>query len=226
MTTRQQLVDSLRLLCEREGGLVQVAATTGFNPQTLWQITHGTRLPSGEARGVGARLQKALDRHYAGWHLLSQPLAASAAARVVEKDDEEFVAIQTVRLRANAGIEGFAIEIIDEPGLPIFFRSDWMQSRGYKPDSLYAIKVRGSSMEKTLYAGDVIVINTADREEKDDEVFVINCSGEVVVKRLMHRGGAWIMHSDNEDQNRYPPVPCDENCFIIGHVIYRQSDRI
>ena len=127
---------------------------------------------------------------------------------------------------AIAGIEGFAIEIIDEPGLPIFFRSDWMQSRGYKPDSLYAIKVRGSSMEKTLYAGDVIVINTADREEKDDEVFVINCSGEVVVKRLMHRGGAWIMHSDNEDQNRYPPVPCDENCFIIGHVIYRQSDRI
>ena len=232
MTPRQQLIESLRLLCEREGGRTQVAAAIGSSEQTIWQIIAGIKLPSGEPRGVGASLQKRLDKRYPGWHMLSQQESAHgslfppSSPRVIENDDEVFVPVTAIKLRVSAGIDGFAIEMANEAGHPIFFRKDWMLAKGYKPEFLHAIKVKGNSMEPTLYAGDLIVINTADRAAADDEVFVLNYAGEVVVKRLMHRGREWWMFSDNENQKRYQPVLCDESCFIIGRVVYRQSEVI
>ena len=81
-------------------------------------------------------------------------------------------------------------------------------------------------MEPTLYENDIVVINIAENTSTDDEVFIINAAGEVVVKRMMQRMGEWYMCSDNDDQKRYQPVLAYERCFIIGCVVYRQSERI
>ena len=70
MTPKEQLIESLRLLCEREGGHATVADAIASSEQTLWQIVNGVKLPSGEPRGVGPNLQKRLDARYPGWSLL------------------------------------------------------------------------------------------------------------------------------------------------------------
>ena len=76
MTPKEQLIESLRQLCKREGGHAVVATEIDASDQTLYQIISGTKLPSGEPRGVGPTLQKKLNAHYPDWATL--PLQAEA----------------------------------------------------------------------------------------------------------------------------------------------------
>lgn len=139
----------------------------------------------------------------------------------------ELTRIRSVKLKLRGGIAGYAVEPDDSEGLPIFFRADWMAQRGFKPYELLAIKVKGHSMEPSLHEGDMVVINTADVEPRDGEVFSVNYEGEAVVKRLVRDGGEWWLVSDNPDQRRYPRKKwLDGDSFIVGRVVHKQSERI
>lgn len=153
----------------------------------------------------------------------------SSPIRAVDDDEENFelARIRKVKLRLSAGIAGFAIDAEVEDGNPIYFRRDWLASRGYKPERLIALSVRGESMEPNLNAGDTVVVNTEDREPKDGEVFAVNYEGEDVIKRLVRDRGSWWLSSDNFDQRRFPRKECSgQGCLIIGRVIHKQSERI
>lgn len=177
------------------------------------------------ARGFGVPLEEISPRLAAQVRQFGGPDSAPAPL-VVEDDDAVYASVRTVKLRVSAGIAGFAVDVDEMPGQPIFFRRDWLRLRGFNPAKLHAIKVRGRSMEPTLYAEDMIVFNEADTTPRDGDVFVINFAGEVVVKRLIKEGPVWWMHSDNTDQQRYPRVRCDEHCLLLGRVVHRQSETI
>ena len=150
----------------------------------------------------------------------------AATPITIHENDADYVTVQAGTIRASAGVTGFAVDVENKPDKPIIFRRDWVQQRGYSPASLYAVKVAGRSMEPTLFDGDTVVVDTAHATPVDGEVFIVNAGGEVVVKRLARRSGDWWMHSDNSNQALFPPVRCDEGCFIIGRVIHRQSETI
>nr|DAO72422.1 MAG TPA: Repressor protein CI [Caudoviricetes sp.] len=177
------------------------------------------------ARGFGVPLEEISPRLAAQVRQFGGPDSAPAPL-VVKDDDAVYASVRTVKLRVSAGIAGFAIDVDEMPGQPIFFRRDWLRLRGFNPAKLHAIKVKGRSMEPTLYADDMIVFNEADTTPRDGDVFVINFAGEVVVKRLIKEGPVWWMHSDNTDQQRYPRVRCDEHCLLLGRVVHRQSETI
>lgn len=67
MTNQDPYVLALASLCEKRGGWKAVAAKIGTNDQTLYQITTGKKLPSGNPRGVGPKLRSLLDEHFPGW---------------------------------------------------------------------------------------------------------------------------------------------------------------
>lgn len=135
--------------------------------------------------------------------------------------------IRRVRLRLQAGVNGFSLDADESDGMPIFFRADWLRQRGFKPYELIALKVAGQSMEPNLYPDDLVVVNTADREPKDGKVFAINYEGEAVIKRMVRDGGSWWLASDNPDQRRFPRKECvDHACIVVGRVIHRQSEQI
>lgn len=161
---------------------------------------------------------------YAGWFdepRLSEPAAIDMGTH------PELVPIQRGKLRLVGGMSGFAVDPDDEQGTPIFFRADWMRERGFKPAALLAHKVRGHSMEPSLFDGDLVVINIADTEPKDGEVFAVNYEGEAVIKRLVRDAGSWWLTSDNPDQRRYPRKEwLDKNSFLIGRIVHKQSERI
>lgn len=136
---------------------------------------------------------------------------------------EDYVAIERVLLKVSAGITGFSVQHIDGNGPPIFFRADWLASKGYKPDKLFALRVSGESMEPSLYDGDLIILNAADIAPRDHEAYVVNYEGEVLIKRLLRDAGEWWLTSDNA---RYKSKRCHEQCLLLGRVIYRQTEHI
>lgn len=135
--------------------------------------------------------------------------------------------IRKVKLRLSAGIAGFSIDPETGDGNPIYFRQDWLDQKGYKADKLLAVGVRGPSMEPTLFEGDIVVINIAECEPRDGDVFAVNYEGEHVIKRLTRNAGKWWLTSDNPDRRRFPDKEClGDSCILIGRVIYKQSERI
>lgn len=60
-------VAALKSLCEREGGYKAVAERANLSAPNLWQIISGVKLPSGNPRGVGPGIRKALNAAFPGW---------------------------------------------------------------------------------------------------------------------------------------------------------------
>lgn len=60
-------VKALISLCEKEGGYKYVADKAKVSADNLWQIISGTKLPSGNPRGVGPGLRSKLTNAYPEW---------------------------------------------------------------------------------------------------------------------------------------------------------------
>lgn len=71
MTPREQLIEALKRLCQDNGGHIPVADKAGVNDQSIYQIITGVRLPSGEPKAPGNRIQKALSSAFPGWERLA-----------------------------------------------------------------------------------------------------------------------------------------------------------
>ena len=94
---------------------------------------------------------------------LAGPVGLPNALRVVaEGDDDAFVPIPMVKLRLSAGITGYQTEPEARDGGTLGMRRTWLERNQYSPSHLIAIYVKGESMEPSLYAGDIVVINTLD----------------------------------------------------------------
>jgi len=147
---------------------------------------------------------------------------------VADPSDPRFTFIPKVRLRLTAGISGYAVEPEhdnEEQSLTAV-PTHWIVQRGYSPASLIAIHVRGESMEPTFYAGDLVVLNTADTQPVDGGVYAINYEGEPVVKRMSRDAGQWWLTSDNPDQRKYHRKVCaGEACIIVGRIVRRETER-
>lgn len=136
----------------------------------------------------------------------------------------DLVSVKRMKDVLSAGIDGYSVnDMSEEEGLPVFFRRDWMQSQGLKPDRLAALKVNGRSMEPSLWDGDLVVINLEDQKLANGEVFAVKHEGANIIKRLRHNAGQWWLASDNPDQIRYAPQLCAEDTLIIGRIVYKQS---
>ena len=147
--------------------------------------------------------------------------------KVVDDDDPSMVRIPKVKLRLSAGINGFEAEPERFDGSTTSVPANWMERNGLTKDNLIAIRVRGESMEPSLYEDDLVVINIADKKPVDGSVYAINYEGEPVVKRLSRDAGRWWLTSDNPDQRKYHRKVCEgDACIIIGRVVRKESDRI
>lgn len=151
------------------------------------------------------------------------------AARAVVATDEfthGIHQIPMVKLRLQAGVTGFqtdpSVHDVDAVGIS----SKWITRKGYDPSQLLAIQVDGESMEPTLYEGDTVIINLADKKPVDNGVFAVNYDGQSVVKRMSRDAGQWWLMSDNTDQRKFYRRVCHgAECIIIGRVVRREGDH-
>jgi len=166
-------------------------------------------------KGLTERHHNAVNDIQAGYYEDAQP------------PSNAFTPVHYANIKLSAGVNGFEVDYHDEALQPIFFRHDWLSSKGLKASKLIACQITGDSMEPRLYSGDSVVINTESSEPIDGKVFAVNYEGELVIKRLYRDNGNWYLRSDNPDKTRYSDKTCASDiCIMIGEVVHRQSTEI
>lgn len=192
------------------------------NVVTNWK-TRG--VPSGKAVAVAKILELTTDQ-LLGLDNANIPPGASRV-QAIERGDPHYAHIKKVKLRLSAGVTGFQADPEFDSGGTVALDPRWLARHGFSPDRLIAIKVKGESMEPTLYEDDLVILNTADTHMADGAVYAFNYEGQAVVKRLSRDAGEWWLTSDNPDQRKYHRKLCrGGDCLIIGRVVRKESDHI
>ncbi len=89
------------------------------------------------------------------------------------------------------------------------------------PDKVFIIDIIGDSMEPTLFAGDLVIVDTSKNYPSSDGLYVLRSGTELLVKRIqinpLDQSAAII--SDNP---KYKPIAAQNFSLIsvIGKVIY------
>ena len=106
-----------------------------------------------------------------------------------------------------------------KPITRVAYRKDLLQLRGLKPQDLHATISRSDSMEKTISKKDVLLIDTSQKLQHDEGIFIIKYGNTVSVKRIQTQlDGKILLISDNP---AYSPmlVNLQEDKFtVIGRV--------
>lgn len=153
------------------------------------------------------------------------PRKSSRELAPVSPGDDRY-AIRRVLFKLSAGVSGYEIEYENGQSEPIFMAKRWFDQNHYRADKLIALHIKGRSMEPSLYDGDLVVVNMEDVRLVDGEVFAFNYDGELVIKRLKKESGNWYLSSDNPDKARFGDRICQQGCYAIGRVVYKQSEHI
>jgi len=234
----EYLKDRLKLaMSEKDVSAAELSRACGVSKTAVsyWLSGEVTELKGPNLMKISAYLDIRPEWLESGSGTMKHPISArvratesadKANALITLDDHPDLVSIRRVRFKLQAGVQGYAIEVDNGNAPPVFFRKDWLESRGYRSESLMAVKVAGASMEPGLFDGDLVVVNTADTTPADGEPFAVNYEGEMGVKRLKRDAGEWWLASDNQDKRRYPDKRCNGDVQLIGRVIYKQSERV
>jgi len=149
------------------------------------------------------------------------------AVEIADPENPELIKIQKVKLKLSAGIMGFQTEPDRHEGGIATVPRRWVEKNEYIPERLLALEIKGESMEPALYAGDTVIVNTADTRPIDGGVYAVNYEGEAVIKRLVRDHGMWWLSSDHFDQRKYSRKRCEgDMCIIVGRVVRKESEKI
>jgi len=87
---------------------------------------------------------------------------------------------------------------------------------------VFALRVRGESMETEFHEGDIIVINPYLKPEHNDYVMVCNEEGEATFKQLKKYGKTWVLHTLN---HKYEDIELSREIEyrIIGVVVEKKK---
>ena len=137
----------------------------------------------------------------------------------VEIDGEAFAALPlyNVRLSAGPGTGNGDDEVIHR----LAFRREYLMRRGIEPAQACLVRVRGDSMEPTLFDDDLVLIDQSRTEGIKGRVYaLVDVSGDTRVKRLDRPNrSTLVLRSDNPDHAvELRQGPDLERLRIIGEV--------
>lgn len=136
-------------------------------------------------------------------------------ASAMPADPTEWADILGVRQAAALGDGAEPDEYAETHKLK--FRADSLRRKHLQPDKLAVIYGKGDSMWPTIKNGDAILVDLADKEPRDEKLFVITYGRDLFAKRLVKLGDQWFIDSDNKSDPKWKrPVPVDSaNGFEI-----------
>lgn len=230
------LADNLRSLMQaRRLNQEDLAERSGVAQSTISRIMSGAQKTLrndsllGLARYFGVSVEQLLTQ-IPETHLASRGVretgvipAYSVDAHTGTETPTTHATVLHLDFQISAG-DGSEIPVFAETKYPMLYRIEWFQRLGVRPEHVRSMGVRGSSMERTLFDGDRIAINTTDNTPSNDRVYALILDGEAVVKRLFRHAGGVRIVSDNDDKLRYPDIlvsadEMQERVQIIGRVI-------
>lgn len=100
------------------------------------------------------------------------------------------------------------------------FREEWVRTElGAVPKNLILISAIGDSMEPTLRAGDLLLIDRGGEGVKQDAIYAFATNGELRVKRMQLKiDGSVVVKSDNQ---QYEPETLTSDQAAALHIVGR-----
>jgi phage repressor protein C with HTH and peptisase S24 domain len=210
-------------------GQSDVARAMNASPQTLnnWEARGMSKAGMIKAQEVFGCSATWLDTGEGEMRRAELAAQFGRPVAIADPENPDLIQIQKVKLKLSAGIMGFHTEPDRREGGIATVPRRWVEKNEYIPDRLLAVEVKGESMEPALYAGDTVIVNTADTKPQDGGVYAVNYEGEAVIKRLVRDHGMWWLSSDHFDQRKYSRKRCEgDMCIIVGRVVRKESERI
>ncbi|MGH6624312.1 MAG: S24 family peptidase [Burkholderiaceae bacterium] len=143
--------------------------------------------------------------------------------RGLQPEDFSFIPLFDVRASAGNGAWNDAERVSKQ----LAFRREWISAElRASPDHLVLIYVDGDSMEPTLSADDVVMVDRSQLEVHSDSIFVFQYDGGLLIKRLQRLPHGEIqVISDNPRFNSYKLDASDfdgegASARMIGRVVW------
>lgn len=132
-------------------------------------------------------------------------------------NDFAFVPLFDVRAAAGSGKLVTSEHIVDT----LAFRADFLRHElNAGKDDLYLIHVEGDSMEPTLRAGDVILVDHRRSLPDREGIYVIRMDDALLVKRIqLQPGGRIVAASDNDNYKPFE-LKLEDGLAVIGRVVW------
>lgn len=185
----------------------QLAALVGVSYQTIQQWENGKTAPKRQ------RLAKVADALGVTVEFLS--------LGTTPDENPDHAPIRLVDAKASAG-KG-QIVFSDDTTKILMFRRDWLAKNDAKPDQTIGFEVAGDSMtDMHIIDGSVVLANRRRTDPLSKRVYVVWINGELFVKQLIHRDGAWWARSHNAAKaDRYPDILIDDPAArIVGRAFW------
>lgn len=147
------------------------------------------------------------------------PMHAVNKDQAIYSTQQEFVMVPRYDVRASAG-NGTLIHselIVDH----LAFREEWVTQMGLSSHKLALITVQGDSMEPTLRANDLVLIDLRNGDIFDG-IYAIQHKGHLLVKRIQSKlDGTVIVKSDNPMyESEILKSGYAENFIVVGRVVW------
>lgn len=138
--------------------------------------------------------------------------------------DDTYAFVSRLNVNISAG-NGREVEHEEVDG-KFAYRKDWLIKKKLMVPALRVIEAAGDSMSPTINDGDVILVNTADRKLRSNEVYAFRTEDGPRLKRLFKgMDGRVRVVSDNPDKISYPDewLTPGMEAEIIGNVVHRSG---
>lgn len=217
------------IMAERGLSAAQLAKTADVKPSFIYDVIHGKSTnPSIVKLAQIAKVLEVDISSLIGGHV--SPTSKNTPVDLADKlrkspspsnGNDDYVTISSILVEASMGVG--AIVSTEENGKPYYFRKEWIRNRlGVSPADLRMIFVRGDSMEPSLCANDMILIDITKKSPTPPGIFVLFDGFGLVAKRLEFISNtnppALRIISDNAQYSAYERT-IDE-LHIIGRVVW------
>ena len=147
-------------------------------------------------------------------------VVAENRAAYGKEPEADFMAVPVARPRpASDG----GLELAEECGY-FRFSVSWLEERG-APDHILLLRIMGEAMYPTLRDGDVVLLDTAQKDVVEGNIYVLRMDGQMIVKRLAKKPGSLVLISDN--RSLYEPIEVPfpgSEIAVIGRVVWLGRD--
>jgi len=205
----------------------EFASISGVGFSTYQKYEMGLSLPGAEAMRGFAKLKINTNWLLTGLGSMmleleeAPPIRIGLEAREPSQVPYGFVLVPRYDVSASMG-NGAVIhseQIVDH----LAFREEWVRTElGANPKQLVLVSAIGDSMEPTLRAGDLLLIDRSTASVKHDAIYAFATDGELRVKRMQLKiDGSVVVKSDNPQYEAEMLTAAQAaTLHIVGRVVW------
>lgn len=196
----------------------ELARRVKLSQPTIHALVNGDNAGSKHLHRIAAELQTS-PAYLVGETDNDAPVSVAPSALDALAEKMDLAVVPELELGYSMGA-GSVFHQYEQKGVVPFQRA-WLRSmmRGAIAD-LFVARGEGDSMQPTILDGDIVLIDTAQKDiRQQDRIWAVSYGELGMIKRVRRTPrGSYLLLSDNP---AVPPVDCaDEEMHVVGRVIW------